>query len=172
VDEQHTVNKEETERPMATLEAVIRFPLTSAGIKGAREELDRVEHTVDPGQRRARTRAAAPAATERSRGSVLFEHLASSSRGRDLIRVLPEGKKNGLTPEQLASVMKPGPNGKPLEKSSVRAVIRNAWRGAEELKKRGQLDSRVIQRHFEQYGSDGAGRYYLEPGDGKGVPGR
>jgi hypothetical protein len=162
-------HKEESQ--LATAEGIVRFPLTLNGVREARQELDGVERGLSGG---ATTNATpAPVSTPHpSRGKVLFDHLDDRSRGRELLAVLPEGKDNGLTPEELSRLMSPGPDGEPLKKSSVRAVIRNAWRGAEYLKGAGRLDSRVVQRHFDRYEVDRAGRYYLEPGDAVGIPGR
>jgi hypothetical protein len=156
---------------MATAEGHIRFPLTPGGVRDARHELDRVERALGGGANRKPTQPRVPAAGA-SRGRILFDHLGGRSRGRELLRVLPEGKDNGLTPEELSARMAPGPNGGQLKKSSVRAVIRNAWRGAEHLQRVGRLDSRVVQRTFDRYETDGAARYYLEPGDSDGIPGR
>jgi hypothetical protein len=159
---------------MSALEAIVRFPLTRSGARQARHELERLELALPEDDAPAGGESAAPDPDSRSgsRGKVLFDHLDSASRGRELLKVLPEGRDRGLTPAELARLMRPGPNGQPLKNASVRAVIRNLWRGAEHLKARGRLDSRVVQRHFDQYDRDGAGRYYLEPGDGDGIPDR
>ncbi|HEU4702112.1 MAG TPA: hypothetical protein VFS37_06475 [Conexibacter sp.] len=159
------------EREMATIEGRVRFPLTAEGVEQARMELERLAGRLGARDIDVPSRPSGdPAST--SRGKVLFEHLDPASRGRELLRVLPEGKDHALTPAELASRMAPGPTGEALKPGSVRAVIRNLWRGAEHLKTRGVLDSRVVQRHFDTYHRDGAGRYYLEPGDGRGIPGR
>jgi hypothetical protein len=157
---------------MSALEAIVHFPLTRSGTRQARHELERLEQALPENDAFAEGTAPAPDSGSLSRGKTLFDHLNPTSRGRELLCVLPEGKDRGLTPAELAQRMRPGPNGKPLKNGSVRAIIRNLWRGAEHLKARGRLDSRVVQRHFDQYDRDGAGRYYLEPGDGDGIPGR
>jgi broad specificity phosphatase PhoE len=156
---------------MATIEGLVRFPLTAAGVEQARIELEGLASRLVARDVSAPSRAGDDAAPT-SRGKVLFDHLDPTSRGRELLQLLPEGKDRALTPAELASRMAPASTGEPLKPGSVRAVIRNLWRGAEHLKARGVLDSRVVQRHFEDYHRDGAGRYYLEPGDGRGIPGR
>jgi hypothetical protein len=161
---------------VSMIEISLRFPPTRSGARRARLELERLERVLPEDEMTQETKsvALAPEAASGpiSPGKTLFDHLARTSRGRDLLRVLPEGKDNGLTPAQLSQRMPPGPNGEPLRNGSVRAIIRNLWRGAEHLKARGHLDSRVVQRHFDEYDRDRAGRYYLEPGDGEGIPGR
>lgn len=148
---------------MADLEGVLRFPLTDAGIADARKKLDDFKSKLKAS---TKTQSDSP-------GLILYKHLGLMSLGRELLRVLPEGRANGLTPEELGKLMNPGPGrGKPLEKASVRAVIRNANKGADHLASLGRLTGKVVQADFDGYDADGAGRYYLNPGDAAGIPGR
>lgn len=86
----------------------------------------------------------------------LHQHVAPSSATRRLLEVLPGGEENGLTPEQLGSLL-----GDPaLSKGSVRAVIRNAKRA--ETGMGGQVGD-VVKTDFSRYGTERAGRYFVEP---------
>jgi hypothetical protein len=86
----------------------------------------------------------------------LYQHVDRTSATRRLLEVLPGGRENGLTPEQLGSLL-----GDPaLPKASVRAIIRNAKRAEAGI---GGEVGDVVKTDFSGYTAERAGRYYVEP---------
>ena len=73
------------------------------------------------------------------------------------MEILPGGRENGLTPEELGRLFDP-----PISKASARAVIRNSQRLERTF---GLAKETLFPINFDQYGSQGAGKYYLTEAD-------
>jgi serine/threonine-protein kinase len=100
------------------------------------------------------------AAPDKSAAITLYANTGVASRTRELLRILPGGRENALTPSELGEVMHPDEEGQPLSKASVRAVIRNLLRVERRLLLEEQISRRVLAVDWEGYDIDGAGRYY------------
>jgi hypothetical protein len=83
-----------------------------------------------------------------------YEHLRPDSATRRLLELLPGGRANGLTPEELGQLFDPA-----LSKASVRAVIRNGQRLERNL---GVEKETLFRIDFDHYRVDQAGRYFVE----------
>ena len=62
---------------------------------------------------------------------AVYSRLGVNSRTRELLEILPGGVQNALTPAEIGGRMTASPDGEPLSKSSVRAVLRNLQRSGE-----------------------------------------
>lgn len=93
----------------------------------------------------------------------LYEKTPANTRSREALEVLPGGKENGVTPEELAALMKPDrKTGNPIKKASARAALRILLVKADKRIRAGAISDKVVRINFEDYGTEGAGRYYLD----------
>ena len=88
--------------------------------------------------------------------STVFESVDPWRRTRDLLRTLPGGIENALTPTEIGGHIARKGEGA-LTKASVRAVMRNLQRLENRLIESGTISCRVLQKTFEAYEDEGAG---------------
>ena len=134
---------------MMTIE--LQIPVADDGTLLLKQAIGRLQRDDVVAERPQRTAASTTEPIIR-----LYEHVGSTSATRRLLEVLPGGRENGLTPEELGSLL----GQPPLSKGSVRAIIRNAKRA--EMGIGGQVGD-VVNTDFSGYDDEGAGRYYVEP---------
>jgi hypothetical protein len=93
----------------------------------------------------------------------LYNKTPANTRSREALEVLPGGEANAVTPEELATLMKADPKtGKPIKKASARAALRVLMVKADKRIKAGALSDKIVRVNFDDYDTDGAGRYYLD----------
>lgn len=135
----------------------IAFDLTPGGLEQAQAELDRIRDLFE--QRGSQPR-------ERVPGEVVYRNC-HGHRSRRLLELLPDRKDQAKTFEELGRDI-PMDNGSPGTKASVRAAFRNVKRVENRLQQTGEIDREVILVDRNNYGIEGANRYWLSPED-KGV---
>lgn len=93
----------------------------------------------------------------------LHKKTPANTRSREALEVIPGGEANAVTPEELAALMKPDQKtGKPIKKASARAALRILMIKAHKRIAAGAMRDKVVRVNFDDYDSDGAGRYYVE----------
>jgi hypothetical protein len=93
----------------------------------------------------------------------LYRHFDTTSRSREMLKELPGGSDNGLTPAEVGEQMAPHDRtGKPLTPGSVRAVYRNIRRAEAHLRSFGVIKGPIVRVSFDAYHLEGSGRYYIE----------
>jgi hypothetical protein len=132
----------------------LQFEASSAGLREARSEVTRLEELIS---------GVKPLPAGSSIASVR-SRCTRGGRSRELLDILP-GEEPGLTPEEIADELAPDSSGNRLSKHSVRAILRNIARAEASLLEEGAIDDRVIQKNFDDYRREGAGRYSLKPED-------
>ena len=144
----------------ATSTLTLTAPATAAGIADLESEVLRIKRDLLAG---AAAQASTPTVGQGHDAVKFYEKTAPNSRSREALEVLPGGKANGVTPEELADLMKPDPkSGRPIHKASARAALRVLLVKADKRIKAGALSDKVVRVNFDDYDSDGAGRYYLD----------
>lgn len=99
--------------------------------------------------------------------AILFQHVASKAPGRTLELLEVFAKEELQTPSELGMRLTPSPDGRPVTKQQVRAILRNLARSEAYLETNGILRRRVVVKDFSDYDREGAGRYGVSPGDRK-----
>lgn len=146
---------------MAPASITLTAPATPAGVDELQSELDELKRQWGSEAVSTTTEGAMPSADEHD-AVKLYKRTRIHSRSRELLEILPGGRANGLTPTELAELMRLDRNGEKLSRGSVRAAIRVVQRVTTKALKQGAISDDVLQIDFSGYDEDNAGRYYVE----------
>lgn len=91
----------------------------------------------------------------------LHQKLPAGSRSREALELLPAKSQGGLTPEELGLKMQPKKDGASVSKASARAAVRVIQTRERRMLEKGALRRKVLDINFENYDTEGAGRYSL-----------
>jgi hypothetical protein len=142
---------------MATAMLTISAPANAAGIRELRAQVDELERQFQLGL----GGTPAPAAEGVHDAVRLYQRTAPASRSREVLELLPGGKANAVTPEELAQLMASDKSGAKLKKASARAAIRVVQRVTTKAIREGAIGREIIEIDFSGYDQEGAGRYYV-----------
>ncbi|MFO0722847.1 MAG: hypothetical protein U1E65_03615 [Myxococcota bacterium] len=92
--------------------------------------------------------------------AAVYQRGGGGGLSRQLLEVLPAGRDDAETPEELGRRMRPH-----RTKAEVRAAIRNVRRIEASLRKEGAVMRGVLLADSEAYEKDGASRYYVTAAD-------
>jgi hypothetical protein len=144
----------------ASLEVILRLEPTPAGIAAGRRALDELEGKLSSGPRPS---------FEQHNAVTLLESFGNGTLAPEVLKVLPAGKDDGLTPEEIGNLIdnpyEPGTN---PDKASVRGAIRIIQRKQRKLAAQGKIaaegkmDGEVLHWDWSRYDRDGAGRYFID----------
>ena len=104
---------------------------------------------------------------QQNAAATLFQHVAAKGPGRTLELLEVFAREEPLTPTELGLRLAPNPDGRPVTKEQVRAILRNLGRSEAYLDKNGILRRRVLVKDFSGYEREGAGRYGVSSEDQK-----
>jgi len=146
--------------PTADATITLTAPATPEGIQSILDRATRLKEVfVTP----------VPHASSESEIVRFHEKTGAGTRSREALELLPGGDKNGVTPEELAKLMKRDANGDMLDKASARGALRILIVKQDKRIRSGAQKTKILHVNWDDYDTEGAGRYYIEEGARKGL---